>query len=193
MPFTLYFIRHGQTDWNAEGRIQGQLDTQLNDKGRGQAKRNGDLLAEILSTPENFDFIASPLLRTFETMQIVRGQLGMERDGFPTDDRLKEIHFGIFQGMTYKNSAIEMPEEAQHREADKWLNAPPEGESYFDLTVRIKEWFLELKRDTICVSHGGVGRALRGLILDLPKHELVELDVPQDKVLKIRDGHIEWL
>jgi broad specificity phosphatase PhoE len=50
-----------------------------------------------------------------------------------------------------------------------------------------------LERDTICVAHGGVSRALRGIILELPPAEIVELDVPQDKVLKVETGQIEWL
>jgi probable phosphoglycerate mutase len=59
---TLYFVRHGETDWNAVRRYQGQTDTPLNDKGRAQAARNGCELGRILgSGSQNFDFVASPL------------------------------------------------------------------------------------------------------------------------------------
>jgi len=193
VTFTLYFVRHGQTDWNVAGRMQGQTDIPINAIGRAQAKRNGDILAGHLSCPRDFDFIASPLLRPRETMEIIRASLGLEPKEFPTDKRLMEIKFGKFEGMTLEEMSIEMPGEFEHREKDKWLNRPPGGESYADLTARVEEWYLELKRDTICVAHGGVSRALRGIVLGLPPAEIVDLDVPQDKVLKVDAGGIEWL
>ncbi len=193
MSFTLYFIRHGQTDWNAAGRMQGQTDIPINAIGRAQAQRNGEVLAEILSSPQDFDFIASPLLRPRETMEIIRSALGLEPKKFPTDERLMEIKFGKFEGLTFAEIAEKMPAEFAHREKDKWLNRPPGGENYADLTTRVKQWYLGLKRDTICVAHGGVSRALRGIVLQLPPAEIVDLDVPQDKVLKVEAGGIEWL
>jgi len=193
MTFTLYFVRHGQTDWNAAGRLQGQTDIPINEIGRAQAKRNGALLADLLSSPQDFDFVASPLLRPRETMEIIRTQLGLEPKTYATDKRLMEISFGKFEGMTFYEMSMEMPEEFAHREKDKWLHKPPEGESYAELTARVKEWYLTLERDTICVAHGGVSRSLRGIILNLPGLEIVELDTPQDKVLKVAAGQIEWL
>ncbi len=189
----LYFIRHGQTDWNAQGRMQGQSDIALNDTGRAQALRNGKTLAALLETPQNFDFVASPMGRTVETMEIVRTTLGLEPTGFRTDKRLLEIRFGRFEGLTFDEMAEQMPEAHALREKDKWANRPPEGESYFDLAARIEEWYLELDRDTICVSHSGVSRVLRGVLLKLPPAEIVVLEVPQDKVLKIKAGEITWL
>ncbi len=193
MTFTLYFIRHGQTDWNAAGRMQGQTDVPINEVGRTQARRNGDTLAGLLSPPQGFDFIASPLSRPRETMEIIRGALGLEPKDYPTDKRLMEIRFGEFEGMTFDQISEKFPEEFAHRQKDIWLNAPPGGESYSELTARVEEWYLELERDTICVAHGGVSRSLRGIVLKLPPAEIVELDVPQDKVLKVEAGQIEWL
>ena len=60
----VYLVRHGQTVWNAEQRFQGQADTDMTGKGRAQADRNGRVLAELIETPEDFDFVASPLRRT---------------------------------------------------------------------------------------------------------------------------------
>ena len=57
----VYFVRHGQTDWNAEHRLQGQADIHLNALGRRQAERNGAKLAELIARPAEFDFVASPL------------------------------------------------------------------------------------------------------------------------------------
>ncbi|MEM8663986.1 MAG: histidine phosphatase family protein, partial [Pseudomonadota bacterium] len=93
----LIHIRHGETDWNVEGRLQGQLDIPLNDHGRRQAARNGEVLAARLAdegvAPESLTYIASPLSRSMETMQIVRGKLGLSPQ-FDIDDQLKEIAFG---------------------------------------------------------------------------------------------------
>ncbi len=193
MTFTLYFIRHGQTDWNVAGRIQGQTDIPINEVGRGQARRNGEVLAGLLSSPQEFDFIASPLSRPCETMEIIRDALGLEPKDFPTDKRLMEIRFGEFEGMTFDEISEKMPEEFARRQKDIWRNAPPGGESYSELTARVEEWYHGLERDTICVAHGGVSRSLRGVVLKLPPAEIVELDVPQDKVLKVEAGQIEWL
>ena len=193
MTFTLYFIRHGQTDWNAAGRMQGQTDIPINEVGRTQARRNGEVLADLLPSPQGFDFIASPLSRPRETMEIIRDALGLEPKDFPTDKRLMEISFGKFESMTFDEISKKMPKEFTHQQKDKWLNAPPGGESYSELTARVEEWYLELERDTICVAHGGVSRSLRGIVLKLPPAKIVELDVPQDKVLKVEAGQIEWL
>ena len=77
MAGLIYLIRHGQTDWNAEGRLQGQADTGLNDTGRAQATRNGEFLAGLVADPAAFDFVASPLSRTRETMERVRAAMGL--------------------------------------------------------------------------------------------------------------------
>ena len=60
----VYFVRHGETDWNAEGRLQGQADTDLNARGQAQATRNGRLLGRLVKDPGRFDFVSSPLKRT---------------------------------------------------------------------------------------------------------------------------------
>ena len=97
----VYLIRHGQTDWNAEGRLQGQADTDINALGRSQADGNGRRLRELIAEPGAFDFVASPLRRTRETMERVRRSMGLPAEGYRTDARLKEVHFGDWQGSTF--------------------------------------------------------------------------------------------
>lgn len=92
-PLT-YIVRHGQTDWNVEGRLQGQVDTDINTLGRSQADRNGAKMRELVQNPDDFDFVASPLRRTCETMERVRTGMGLPARGFRTDPLLKEVHFG---------------------------------------------------------------------------------------------------
>ena len=82
----IYYIRHGLTDWNAEYRFQGRRDIPLNQIGRGQASENGKKLKGLIENPEDFDFIASPLMRTRETMERIREQMGLEISDYKTDD-----------------------------------------------------------------------------------------------------------
>lgn len=191
---TVYFIRHGQTDWNAEIRLQGQRDIPLNAKGRAQAARNGGVLAELIAAPDQFDFISSPLSRTAETMAIMRETMGLPRDGFRTDDRIKEIAFGDWEGRTWIELRSEAADLVAQRAEDTFHFRPPgNAENYADLTARVTAWFGEIERDTVVVAHGGVSRALRGHLLELPRAEITELKVPQDKVMRIEGRVLTWL
>lgn len=189
---TIYFVRHGETDWNAARRLQGQTDISLNDTGRRQAARNGHALAKLIEDIDRFDFIASPLSRTRETMEIVRETLGLERPGYRTDPRLKEINFGHWEGFTWSELPDRDPEGYQARLADPFNWRPRNGESYRDLMERIRAWLESLERNAIVVSHGGVSRVLRGHLLSIDTREVPFLEVPQDKVLMLRRGEMAW-
>src|SRR3712207_5584074 len=97
----LFVIRHGETDWNAEGRLQGQRDIALNARGRDQARRNGQALASHLAAerldPATLSYVASPLGRARETMEILRRALDLPPTGYRLDERLKEVSFGSFE------------------------------------------------------------------------------------------------
>ena len=126
-------------------------------------------------------------------MQIVRGVLGLGADDFRTDDRLKEAHYGDWQGTL----AADLPRvdaqglEARTRDPFRWR--PQGGESYEDLMARAVPWLGGIERDTVVVSHGGVSRVLRGHILGLDLKSVPLLDVPQDRVLVLRHDAIDWL
>lgn len=191
----IYFVRHGETDWNAEGRLQGQADTALNETGRAQAMRNGALLATLIDDSSRFDFVASPLSRTRETMERVRAAMGLPPAFYRTDDRLKEVHFGAWQGHTFAELEAADPGCRARRDRDKWRFLPPGegGESYERLAMRVKSWLDEVGRDTVCVAHGGVLRAVFRLTDALPPAECAALDIPQDKVLRLRAERLDWL
>ena len=189
---TLYFVRHGETDWNAVRRYQGQTDTPLNDKGRGQAARNGRILRELLAGRSDVDFVASPLMRTTETMTIVRREMDLVPDDFRRDDRLKEINFGHWEGRIWDVLPDEDPVAFQARRTDPFNWRPVGGESYADLAERVRGWLAEIDRDTVVVSHGGVSRVVRGHVLALETATVPLLDVPQDKVLMLTSGSHAW-
>lgn len=195
MPRTVYFVRHGQTDWNAEGRLQGQADTDLNDTGRAQATRNGELLRGLVADPAALDFVSSPLRRTRETMERIRTAMGLAPDGYRPDPRLVEVHFGDWQEKTFAELEAVDPGCFARREKDKWNFVPPgEGaESYAILTERIRPVLEEMSRDTVCVTHGGIIRAIFRLNGVLPPADCAALTIPQDRVLRLLDGRLEWL
>jgi probable phosphoglycerate mutase len=191
---TLYFVRHGETDWNRAKRYQGQRDIPLNDTGREQAGRNGRALVEALgSAAASFDYVASPLMRTRETMEIVRRQLALAPSAYRTDDRLREINYGHWEGKLWDELAEADPEGYAARLADYWNWQPTGGESYRMLSERVAGWLAEAERDAVVVSHGGVSRVLRALVLRLKPADIPSLEVPQDKVLMVQAGSVRWL
>jgi probable phosphoglycerate mutase len=190
---TIYFIRHGETDWNAQARYQGQADIAMNETGRAQARRNGETLRALLPEIADADFVASPLARARETMQIVRGTLGLAPDDFQIDDRLKEAHYGHWQGTLAADLAGVDAEGMQARTRDPFRWRPKGGESYEELMARAVPWLDTITRNTVVVSHGGVSRVLRGHILGLESSIVPGLDVPQDRILVLRRDGIAWL
>jgi len=162
----LYFIRHGETDWNVEGRLQGQHDTPLNKVGLGQAVRCGDILRALLARDgrdaQDFDYVASPLSRARKTMELVRTELALAPTDYRTDARLVELSFGRWEGFTYAELKAREPDvlALAAREHGKWAFVPPGGESYADLLVRVSAWHATVTRDTVVVAHGGVARTL---------------------------------
>jgi probable phosphoglycerate mutase len=191
---TLYFVRHGETDWNRLQRYQGQTDIPLNDTGRDQARRNGRMLAVHLGAAAgDLDYVASPLSRTTETMQIVRAELGLDPHAFRRDDRLKEQHFGHWEGQLWSELPSLDPVGFAARKADPWHWMPQGGENYDMVVARIVPWLATLRRDTVVVSHGNISRTLRHLLLGHERSAAPKLEVPQDRVLRIKAGVGEWI
>jgi len=198
MPLpTIYFIRHGETDWNAAHRYQGHTDIPLNDTGRAQARRNGarlaDLLAEEGLAADAVGYVASPLARAAETMRIVRAVLGLPSDGFTRDPRLMEANYGHWEGLTLTEIRARDPEGLARRTADPLGFAPEGGETYADVGARAFRCLGELTGPTVVVAHGGVSKVVRGAILKLSGQDAMVLPVPQDRIFRIRDGQVDAL
>lgn len=191
----LYIIRHGQTDWNVEQRLQGQAEVDINAVGLQQVRRNAKLLAQVIEDPSEFDFVSSPLRRARETMEHVRRELGLQADGYRTDDRLMELHFGDWQGSTYAELEERSPGVTAGRAEDKWSFVPPgaKAESYALLAVRANALLGETTSPTICTTHGGIIRTLFHLIGGMLPEEAARMPVPQDKILRVMDGTLEWI
>lgn len=192
----IYLIRHGETDWNAERRYQGQSDVPINDNGRAQAKRNGLALRALLPGIAEARYISSPLGRTRETMRIIRRELGLPPGEFTTDERLLELSYGKWQGQLLSDLPRTDPGAIEARNADPFQWRPGGGENYTDLTKRLTDWLDNLACDEnyVVVSHGGVSRALRFMLLEDVEHDdILNLDVPQDRILLLENGVATWL
>ncbi|RVJ83684.1 histidine phosphatase family protein [Sinorhizobium medicae] len=192
----IYMVRHGQTDWNAGSRLQGQKDIPLNKTGRRQATGNGVALSKILGNgAADFDFVSSPLGRTRETMERLRQAMGLDPSTYRTDERLKEVSFGDWEGYTLPELKQLVPGRIAERRIAKWDFIPPgtDAESYEILSWRVGAWLKSVTRPTVCVSHGGVIRALFKLLGEMNADEAAAAAIPQDRLLKIAGGSIGWL
>jgi broad specificity phosphatase PhoE len=189
---TIYFIRHGETDWNREGRLQGQRDVRLNAIGRVQAREAGGRLHRLVMRSDELDYVASPLERTRQTMEGLRAAIDLDPVAYRHDERLKELSFGAWEGLTWKEIRARHPKAAAARERDRWGYVPDGGESYAMLAERVAPAIAELRRDTAVVSHGGVARVLLALLCGVSRAEAPRLDIWQGRVLVIEGGRFRW-
>ncbi|HMN72432.1 MAG TPA: histidine phosphatase family protein [Rhodoblastus sp.] len=192
----LFFFRHGETFYNAEGRIQGQLDTPLSPLGRAQAGEAGRKLGAALAQNglafDRIGWFASPLSRACDTMDIARGALGLPQDDFIRDKRLMELCFGRWQDLTWPEIDARYPGAVAARKADFWNFRPPDGESYADLAARVRAFLDERAGPAVVAAHGGVARALMALIGGVAPEETHAMPVYQGRLLVFSGGRGRW-
>jgi len=194
MP-TIYYIRHGETAWNAAGRLQGAQDTALNDLGRAQAVRAGNILSDLLARDgrdkSQLPYVASPQLRARTTMELMRGALELPPAHYTTDDRLREIGYGKWEGFTLGEMEAADPVFFARRLADKWRVAPEGGETYEAVQQRMAEWYAEVKTDTVVVAHGGTARALMVALRFETPESAADLPIAQGAVYVFSDDSLK--
>ncbi len=192
---TIYVIRHGETVWNGERRIQGQADSPLTSRGLDQVRANAATLAREIADPGRYALVASPLGRTWQSAVIVAGGLGLDPRGIAFDQRLKEHGFGRLEGRTMAEIEAEDPGFWDRRAADLWDWRAPGGESYALLDRRVGAWLAEQPdaAEAIVVCHGMVSRVLRGRYAGLAREETLSLSESQDEIWRLDDGRIETL
>ncbi|NLG56614.1 MAG: histidine phosphatase family protein [Rhodococcus sp.] len=164
----LILLRHGQTEYNATNRMQGQLDTELSELGRAQAKAAAVVLAER----EPVAIISSDLRRAFDTAVALGDSSGLP---VQVDDRLRETHLGRWQGLTHHEVDARDPGARLVWRGDSTFT-PPGGESRVDVArrslpavadahMKFPQWG---ERPLVMVAHGGLIAALTAALLDLP-------------------------
>ena len=176
----LYLMRHGETEWNRQGRMQGRLDSALTDRGVEQARRQAQLIAEIDGTR-----YASPQGRAMQTAEIVfAGQ------PFTDDDRLCEIDVGTFAGRMFDDLRLRHPDLFTGAPHD-WYDRTPEGENFARLEARCQDFLSALRAPSLIITHGITLRMLRILALGQPVARIGDLTVEQGAVHVIRNGAYE--
>jgi len=192
---TIYYIRHGETQWNADGRLQGAQDTALNDLGRSQAAQAGRILGDLLAhggrDKSKLPYVSSPLLRARTTMEIMRGTLRLPVQDYATDDRLREIGYGQWEGFTLAEMQAADPVCFARRVADKWRVAPEGGETYEAVQRRVTEWHAQLKTDSVVVAHGGTARALMVALGFETPQSASDLTIEQGVVYVFGEGRLK--
>ena len=188
--FPVYFVRHGETVFNVERRWQGSgNDSPLTTRGRKQAAAVAAILCDLISLNHPPLFVASPLGRARATMEIILETLRLPLE-YAVDKRLVEMDLGEWTGLF--DHAVIANDKArwEERERDKWNVPIPGGESYAMIAARVQDWLLSLTEECVVVSHGGLGRILRGLYEGQTWQEMSALDEPQDCVFRFQKRSI---
>jgi probable phosphoglycerate mutase len=179
----IWLLRHGETEWNAERRVQGQLESRLSERGIGHAWRQAELMAPIL-TAEDPPCFVSPLGRAQQTAEIALGG----RD-FVTDPRLAEVHAGDFQGQRLAELTEADPTyfERNTTPLDIFCEAPG-GEGYGPFYARTLAFLETLSRPSVVVAHGLLGQVMRGIVCGLDRPALAQLENGQGCVHVLEGG-----
>ncbi len=188
----IYLIRHGQTEFNREDRVQGRIDSPLTELGLAQARAIGERLKAIKAQAGGaWRVDASPLGRAQHTARIVAEIAGLPAPR--TDPRLIEVDYGQLEGMTRAEVDACFPRLAG---VTGVFGQAPGGETLEALLARVGGWLSEAQAEAaeshiVAVAHVGVIRALRGLHLGLDAAAMRALDKPQDVIFRLADGAVE--
>lgn len=170
----LLFVRHGETDWNARGWIQGQTDTPLNDIGRAQADELACALKRERIKP--CGLYTSPQRRAMETARILGMALGLKP--VPMEG-LREISFGIWEGNSWETIQARWPEEFARYQQDRFHTPPPNGESYAQLLSRVLPALSSMVqgqeegKTCLVVAHSAVIKAVLCRLYGVPFSEII--------------------
>jgi broad specificity phosphatase PhoE len=183
----IYLIRHGETEWNAQGRFQGKLDSALTETGVKQAEAIGRCLAGLDLSLDAF--VSSPLGRTRQTAAIIAGSAHLP--AAQCDDRLAEVSLGSWDGLTHFDIDAQWPGLLDGSTPFDWFFRSPDGETYDSAFQRAECWLEERQGVTLAVSHGLISRIIRGAYGGLSRTDALSLPVPQDVIWKLSSGRIE--
>ena len=182
VPHPLFLLRHGETDWNREGRIQGQMDSALTAQGRDQALRQGLTLRRLRNDLGDHQVLCSPLGRAQQTASLALGS-----ENFVTEKRLMEIGCGTWEGTCHEDRLGTDPDLAPHLSEDFeiYINAPG-GEGLEGLSGRLVTFLETLQAPTIIFSHKITLVVMRALLCGSKLSS--NMAPPQGSILEINKG-----
>ncbi|WP_299614326.1 histidine phosphatase family protein [uncultured Tateyamaria sp.] len=179
----LLILRHGETEWNRAGRMQGEADSPLTDRGRAQAAAQGRLLGQMDLT--RWGMWTSPLGRCLQTAAIALGdQAGMARQ----DRRLIEITLGDWTGKLRTEIAAEAPLLFEAGDGMDWYDHAPGGEGLEGLYARTGAFLADLEQPAVIVTHGITSRMMRCHYLGLEPAAFADLPGGQGVIYRMADG-----
>ena len=185
---TLFLVRHGETQWNVQRRIQGWADSPLTSVGLAQAEIN----ARLLGTLGIDRILASPLGRTKQTVAPIVRETRVEAE---YDPRLREVCMGDWSGRTVQELQSRYLDQWRARQGDPEGYCPPNGESRVDVKQRVTPLVSELvdapHQEVVLVSHGITIRVLLDLLLGFSQRTRRTLSVPHDVVYRITPGSLD--
>jgi len=186
-PHVLYLLRHGETEWNREGRIQGSQNSPLTDRGLSQARQQAAILKRVLHDAGHLTYYSSPLLRARQTAGIA-----LDGTALVLEPRLRELDCGAWEGLSPEERASRDPElvRACVTDFDLYRSAPG-GEGLEALEQRLRAFLGDVRGPSVIVAHKVVLIILRGLLTNLPRKEWESIEAPQGTVIRVRDGKEE--
>lgn len=188
---TIILLRHGETHWNRQQRIQGHGDSPLTLKGIEQARAYGRALPPLLGAAR-WRLVSSPLSRCMQTMAIVCETAGLDFAQVERDARIKEVSTGEYSGrLKSEFTAGQLGGSGRQ----SWFFTCPGGESHEHMVARLSAWLASLGDDdhVLAVSHGIAGKILRGLYAGWDPDFALAQDSPQDALFLLRDGQVQRL
>ena len=186
----IYVLRHGQTEWNAANRHQGQQNSDLTAIGVEHAKTQGRILHAVIEDPKAHDFFASPYGRAWQTAGYAAAPFGQP---ITPDARLMEVSFGAWEGLTDTEVDEQFPGNRIVTDVFDWHFTSPGGERLQDLITRATAFLSDLTRPSVIVTHGITSRVLRGVWLGLGRDGMSDMEGGQGNVFHLANGQMRNL
>lgn len=188
MTRRIFVLRHGETEFNADKKLQGHCNSSLTSKGCDQARRVGTMLKQYVEN-RPFRVYSSTLGRALQTSQIVCEELNYSYENLNKEPRLKEFSLGEWEQRTIPSLEQEVPNLLAQND---WYLQAPNCETYESVRERLSSWLSDVAHDEdiVVVSHGLTGIVLRGLLLGMDYTQVWLQDLPQDAFFIIEDGRI---
>jgi|TARA_B100001142_G_scaffold199804_1_gene198503 probable phosphoglycerate mutase len=188
---TLILVRHGESEWNRAGRIQGQVNSPLTDLGISQARAISDYLSGIFLNQE-LEIYSSPLKRAIQTAEIIAKGIDHLSSEVIIEERLNDFNLGEISGTYGWDKVAEIfPEQAQLRLQDPMRFHPSGGESGAEFEARLRSLMEELMGDDktkLFVSHGIVNKFIRGIYKNISGKEMINLGESQNTIYCLEHG-----
>ncbi|HAS6796768.1 TPA: histidine phosphatase family protein [Vibrio parahaemolyticus] len=188
MTRRIFVLRHGETEFNSDKKLQGHCNSSLTSKGSDQARRVGTTLKQYVEN-RPFRVYSSTLGRALQTSQIVCEELNYSYENLNKEPRLKEFSLGEWEQRTIPSLEQEVPNLLAQND---WYLQAPNCETYESVRERLSSWLSDVTHDEdiVVVSHGLTGIVLRGLLLGMDYTQVWQQDLPQDAFFIIEDGRI---